>query len=739
MRAAAVIGAGIFPLFCVAIEPAPLHIPRVTRPPKLTDFINNVPREAELVITDFKQYDPHDGQPVSQATAAYLSYDSKNLYVGWICKDEPAKIHARIAPRKQIDYDDRVTINIDTFLDHKHAYWFDVNPYGIQYDGRTTDGIGDDASWEGLWYTDGRTTADGYVVLETIPFRSIRFPRGPRQVWNICLARLINRNNEFSVWPFISHARMPQFVGQFAPIEIDEDISPGRNIQLIPYGLYSHDNYLDSTLGFQQQIDHHAGLDAKVVIHDALTLDMAFNPDFSEIGTDDPKVRVNQRYEVVYPERRPFFLENASIFTMPEELFFSRRIVDPQFGAKLTGSVGRWSLGALAADDRAPGEVLLQGQTGHGDRAFDSVARVEREFGHQSHVGLFLGGTKFESTSNRVGSVDLRYAAPGNWMLAGQATTTQTTGNAAGYQAGPGYIASLKKYDNHLTLQNTYTDRSPGLNSKLGYISRNDIRRWETLSKYLWKPSAAHNVQAYGPAMDVLLVYDHEHRLQNWDVEPSFSVTLPKLTSLLVSHDQAFELYSNVGFREQWTTISLASSWFKWIDMTALYSQGTSPNYYPASGLPPFAANSNSGSATVTLYPTPHLRLDEIYYYTRLATRRDSLPSASLPSGVIFTNHLIRSKINYQFTRDYSFRAILDYNSLLPNNALVTSTYAKQADATLLFTYLPHPGTALYLGYADTFQNVDYDATSGATVPITIPSTSTDRQVFVKFSYLLHF
>jgi hypothetical protein len=106
---------------------------------------------------------------------------------------------------------------------------------------------------------------------------------------------------------------------------------------------------------------------------------------------------------------------------------------------------------------------------------------------------------------------------------------------------------------------------------------------------------------------------------------------------------------------------------------------------------------------------------------------------------VIFTNHLIRSKINYQFTRDYSFRAILDYNSLLPNNALVASTYAKQADATLLFTYLPHPGTALYLGYADTFQNVDYEASSGASIPIGIPSTSTDRQVFVKFSYLLHF
>jgi hypothetical protein len=96
--------------------------------------------------------------------------------------------------------------------------------------------------------------------------------------------------------------------------------------------------------------------------------------------------------------------------------------------------------------------------------------------------------------------------------------------------------------------------------------------------------------------------------------------------------------------------------------------------------------------------------------------------------------------VNYQFTRDYAFNVILDYNAMLPDNAQVASTYAKQADATLLFTYLPHPGTAFYVGYADTFQNVDYDADASPAYTITnVPGTSTDRQVFVKFSYLLRF
>jgi hypothetical protein len=740
------IGAGVLllavllPVACAAVELAPLRIPRVSRAPKLSDFLNNTPREAEAVFTVFRQFDPHDGEPISQPTTAYLSYDEKNLYVGWICKDDPAQIHARVAPRKQIELDDRVTINIDTFQDHKHAYWFDVNPYGIQYDGRTTDGIGDDPSWEGLWYSEGKITEDGYVVLETIPFRSMRFPRASRQVWYICLARAIQRNNEWSMWPFISHARLPQFVGQFAPIEIDDDISPGRNLQFIPFGLASRNSYLDPAAGPQQQTEHLEGVDAKAVIHDALTLDVAINPDFSEIGSDDPKVQVNQRFEVVYPERRPFFIENASIFTMPEQLFFSRRIVNPQYGLKLTGSINRWSIGALSADDRAPGEILQPGEPGHGDRAVDAVSRVEREFAHQSHVGFFAEGTKFMSSSNRVGSVDLRYVMPHNWTMSAQATATHTQPSSGDAAAGPGYIFNLKKFDNHITFQNYYTDRSPGMYAPLGYMSRNDIRRWETYASYQWKPAQNHTVMAYGPLMDGIVVYDHEGRLQNWSILPGFTITLPRLTTLNLSHGESYEFYQGNGFREQATTVAATTSWFKWMDMTANYAQGTLPNYYPAPGVTPFLAYNNNASANVTLYPQTHLRLDEIYYYTRLAALENLSPSPSLPTGVIFTNHLIRSKINYQFTPAYSFRAILDYNTLLPNNALVSSTYSKQADATLLFTYLPHPGTAFYIGYADTFQNVDYDAEAMPTYTLTnAPGTSTDRQLFVKFSYLLRF
>jgi hypothetical protein len=278
------------------------------------------------------------------------------------------------------------------------------------------------------------------------------------------------------------------------------------------------------------------------------------------------------------------------------------------------------------------------------------------------------------------------------------------------------------------------------LTATLGYLNRVDIRNLETYYNYLWKPSAGHALLAFGPAIDTVINYDHEQKLENWALAPSFSLALPRLTSLSVRHGEQYELYSGIGLREHYNSFTVGTSWYKWLQLAANYTAGLLPNYYPAAGITPFLGNANNASATLTIRPQPHMRLDGIYYYTRLATDQSKLPSPSLPTGDIFTNHLIRSKVNYQFTPNYSFNAIFDYNSLLPNNDLVSSAYAKQADTTLLFTYLPHPGTTFYLGYADTFQNTDYSATATPSYSLTdFPGTSTDRQVFMKFSYLLRF
>jgi hypothetical protein len=133
--------------------------------------------------------------------------------------------------RDQLLSDDRVSIGIDTFHDHRRNYWFDVNPFGIQMDGITTDGM-DDFSFDTLWYSEGRLTEDGYMVLKRIPFKSLRFPKAPVQDWGIVLNRMIQRNNEMSCRP--TRRLLPGWTSQFGHLEGLEKISPGRNLQFIP-------------------------------------------------------------------------------------------------------------------------------------------------------------------------------------------------------------------------------------------------------------------------------------------------------------------------------------------------------------------------------------------------------------------------------------------------------------------------------------------------------------------------
>jgi hypothetical protein len=720
-------------------SPRAVRIPRVHRAPKLQDFIDGTPREAEVAISDFVQFDPVDGAPITQPTTAYLSYDERNLYVGWICKDDPKKVRARIARRKDIFSDDRVTINLDTFLDHKHAYWFDVNPYGVQFDGRTTDGQGDDDTWESLWYSEGRFTEDGYVVLETIPFRSLRFPNGVTQHWGFCLARFIQRNNEMSIWPAVSRKGLPQFVGQYAELEIPEDISPGRNMQFIPYGMFSGSRFLDPTRGFRRANDQRMGLDSKVVIKDAFTLDTAINPDFSQVESDEPQVTVNQRDEVVYPERRPFFMENASLFKLPEQLFFSRRIVDPQFGVRLTGTVGRWNLGFLVADDRAPGKRLESTDSHFGERALDEVVRVEHEFGRQSHVGAMVTNTNFAGTYNRVGGLDARIALGGNWNAIG-IVATSTTRNADGTHVdGQDIHGGVTANGPHSYIESGFLNRSPGFLPALGYVDRVDIRKWSNYGEYRWRPKDSKFV-AYGPSLSQALAWDFKGQMAGWYVEPSFTFEMRRLTSFRLSHHERYELFQNIGFRRNGSEFKFNSEPLKWLALNGDLAFGRAINYYPGNGLQPFSATFVNVSGGATVRPRPQLRIDQTYLYSRLGAEKEWLPAGVAPtSGAIFNDHILRTKANYQFSRSLSLRAIVDYHGVLPNTSLVSLEKNKRVGADLLLTYLLHPGTALYAGYSDGYENVAWNAGTNTLQRRDFPGTSTGRQVFVKVSYLFRY
>ena len=359
---ATMIGASIPSAGAQVVEPPRLAIPRVTRPPQRADFESMEVLAAPLGmrrVEGFVQRFPNDGEPVSERTVVYVGYDTDDLYVAFLCFDRQIdRIGAHMLPRDAFPNDeDTVAVQIDTFRDLKHASGFQVNAYGVQTDGTYTEGQGWDLSWDAVWRSEATRTKNGYVVLFRIPFRSLRFPATDTQQWGIFFYRAIARKNEQVYWPACS-TRVAARFRQAAIVEGIEHVSPGRNLQAIPYVASRSFRTLDAGPGgvpsfVSKAADAAVGMDGKAVVHDSLVLDATVNPDFSQVESDQPQITVNKPFEVFFPEKRPFFLENATYFTTPIQLLFTRRIADPTIGGRATGRAGRYAIGAMIVDDNA--------------------------------------------------------------------------------------------------------------------------------------------------------------------------------------------------------------------------------------------------------------------------------------------------------------------------------------------------------------------------------------------------
>jgi hypothetical protein len=709
-----------------------IQIPKVASRPQLEEFLNGQGPSDMKRIEGFLQRQPGDGVPVSRKTTAWIGYDETNLYTVFVCESPQGQTRARIARREDIFSDDVVGVIVDTYHDHQRGYEFFVNPYGIQADATESESTNDDFSFDTLWYSEGRLTPEGFTAMLTIPFKSLRFARTEAQTWGIALFRFIPTTNESAFWPYVTH-KVSGFNQQLGDMRGLEGISPGRNLQFIPYGVFAGSHFLDNPASgvpsFQSKNDLRVGLDAKAVLHDSLTLDVALNPDFSQVESDDPQVTVNQRFEVMFPEKRPFFLENSGYFATQENLFFSRRIVDPEFGARLTGKLGRWNLGLLGIDDRAAGTTLDSDDPHYRDRAAIGVVRVQREFARQSSMGVMFTDREFAGGYNRVEAVDTRLKLNDNWTVMGQAMASQTTGEDGAHSGGDAFNVEVNRWSRTWGYDLTYIDRGEGFHTDLGFVNRVNMRQVSQFVRRQYHPKSK-KVLSFGPQLNASILFDHQGVQQEWHVSPGFQVEMARSTYFNISHGEAFERYQNINFRHAGTGFGFHSEFFKRATIEFSHGVSQSINYNPAAGLLPFLANESGWQANFTFRPTSRLKLDEIYYYTGLR----------VPGATVFANHLARSRLNYQFSRALSLRLIVDYNGILQNPALVDLQRQKRLTGDVLLTYLIHPGTALYLGYTDRLENLRLFPGMRPTVaPIGFPSTTTARQFFAKVSYLFRF
>ncbi len=747
---------------------AEVHIPRVQTPPTIEDFLEMKPRD-ELVgklakIDNFTQYIPKYGEPSTQVTEVYLGYDDNHFYAVFVCFDsQPGKIRARMARREQIFEDDYVEVDLDTFNDQRRAYQFWSNPLGVQSDNIWTEGQGPDFSFDAVWHSRGRLTEQGYVVWMAIPFDSLRFKPADEQTWGLILWRVIPRLSEETNWPgvFLS---LDGLLRQEATLHGISGITPGRNVQFVPYAFSRSHRVLDSqdpnNVHFvRDKFDPQAGLDTKFIFKDSFVLDLAVNPDFSQVESDEPQITLNRRFEVFFPEKRPFFLENAGFFNTPINLLFTRRIADPQFGARLTGKKGPYSLGVLLADDEAPGKTVPLGDPLFGKSAKVGVFRLQRDIVGHSTLGVIYTDRELAGGYNRVGGLDGHFKLGSHWAAAFQGVTSSTRFPDGSRLAGPAYRGYLRHTGRHLYYGLEYDDRSPGFFTDVGFLTdnrisrpfirsrdivgpnmRTDIRSMNQYVLYQFRPESKWLI-SWGPSLLRSAMWDHSGARLDvfhdvgmlWEL-PSFTLIEVFQTAdreLLRAEDFA-SLVEDRAFSHRRNGFSVGSQILPKVGLKAEFTRGTGINFLPPKGQPPTLANVTRANLRVTLRPLTPLRIQNSYLLERLTDRADD--------ASIFNNHIIRSNWNWQFNRELSLRMILQYDAVLASPEQTALETSKNFNADFLFTYLVNPYTALYVGYNSNLQNIDLLTSPAGSRLVRTPDFLNDaRQFFVKFSYLLRF
>jgi hypothetical protein len=291
-------------------------------------------RDAE-VANHFKQFFPFDSSYAQAQTEVRMTYDDNFIYLYAIMHSKSASTYVTPSLRRDFrgEANDSFVVQFDTFKDNTNSFQFGINPFGVQREGLVANGGSTNASdlslnWDNKWYSEAKILDSSWVCEFAIPFKSLRYKHGLSS-WNLNFYRINSANAERSTWAPIPR-NFPLIALAFTrPLIWDKPLDkPGSNISLIPFVATRVNQNFEK--GESQQQDYSIGGDAKVAIGPALNLDLTINPDFSQVEVDQQVTNLD-RFEIFFPERRQFFLENADLFSDfggdGMRPFFSRRIL----------------------------------------------------------------------------------------------------------------------------------------------------------------------------------------------------------------------------------------------------------------------------------------------------------------------------------------------------------------------------------------------------------------------------
>jgi hypothetical protein len=677
---------------------------RVEAAPRIDALLHEPIYQDVAPISGFIQQDPQEGEPATEPTLVWILYDASTLYIAARCRDsQPARIVANDMRRdgRNVSQNDNISIVLDTFRDRRNGYEFLMNAIGGAWDTQITDERDANRDWNTVWTNASRRDEEGWTVEMAIPFRSLRYRGSGPQVWGINIRRNVRWKNELSYLspvPRLYGARGILRLSQAATLVGLEAPPSALNLDVKPYavGNVHADRAIDPRFAHDFKSD--GGFDLKYGLTQSLTADFTYRTDFAQVEDDDQQVNLT-RFGLQFPEKREFFLEGQGMFAFggvqtgtssstttvfgPSNtplLFFSRQIglkgtraVPIEAGARLTGKMGRYSIGLL---DIQTGGSLAAGAvpTNFG------VVRIKRDVLQRSYVGLLA--TRRAPTADARGEnlavgLDASVWFSRNLNVLGYYAGTRTPGRAGSdrsYRARFDYDADLFG----LQIERQAIDEN--FNPEAGFMRRTDFIESLAQLRVSRRPHSLAAIRKVNYEAGLDYVTDGERRLENRQARFAVRTEMQSGDTWNIVYTREFEFLANP-FEIVPDTIVPAGA-YRAATLRGAYTLGTQRRV--------------SGDFSImrgSLYGGD--RTDLSYRgRVELTSRLSFEPGASFNwidiPGARFTATLLTTRSTLSLSPRMLVAALVQYNS---TNDLMTTN--------LRFRWEYRPGSDVFLVYSD--------------------------------------
>ena len=679
------------------------------------------------LLNRFTQREPEEGSTVSESTLVYIYYDEDNIYFGFDCRDREAEkiIATEMRRDSYLLNNDCVEIYLDTYHDHRTAFYFSTNALGARRDGIIQAELNDETQnwdWNGIWDVASQIDDRGWTAEVVIPFKTLRFTPGQNKTWGLNIARYIPRKREEVFWApikrelgFWGHYHVSAY-GHLEGMDIPGQ--PGK-WEIKPFTLagvqrdFTFENEYDTKL--------EVGLDARYLLTPNITATLTINTDFAQVEADQEQVNLS-RFELFFPEKREFFLEGANIFNFGERshiplapasiLFFSRRIglsddnemIPLLGGVKITGKEGPVNVGFLNILANRVSYINDDDEPVHIPRTNFTAARLKLDLFSNSSLGI-IGLSKqnidqFGYIRNL--GVDGNFYVNDNTQVGG--FLAKSFGPFVSNKNYAGYLNFLYMDDlfSFFVSQNSIEEN---FNADMGFFPRTDIRRTE-INTWISPRPGFFNIRQLFLFSNFNYITDQQGMLKSRTNSSGFFSLFENGSNLATIYVQNYEWLTEEF--EIIDDIIIPEAIYRYDNVFIEYQSDRSK---PLAGKLRFNGGDFFDGTLVGYGADAYLKLGH-HLSVELKTDYNTI---HLPAGA-FTTTLVGARIIYAFHPDLFIKPYIQWNS--DTNKIISNVL-------LNFHYIP--GSDLYIVY-----NEEFDLSK--------PYTRTEnRTVLLKFTYLFSF